>query len=236
MGLNWRSAPLAGGGPAGLQQPGAGRRRGLRGCAAALPSQQPPPSLLGPSPADVGGGGGSTCAASCSGAVTVLVGKRACCAHRAILAAGSEYFARLLAPEGGFAESGAVEVALPDADPSAFAHLLSYMYGTHRGLPCTQLLAVPAELLRPTAELAGRLLMSPAVTAQLTERLAARTTAATVLSDLVWADAHGLTELAERLRAFAVRKRKALELDGVEELAERYPQQAAKLLRAFAKV
>ncbi|KAG2493368.1 hypothetical protein HYH03_008500 [Edaphochlamys debaryana] len=211
-------------------------------------AQQPPPAaqqqelqpstdrllslLAPPGEGDAGGSGGSAPSAP-SGSLTVRVGDRAFPVQRSVLAAGSEYFARLLAPGGGFAESGGAEVSLPDADLAAFVHLLSYMYGTSLGLSgaSSPLLSVPPELLRPTAALAGRLLMGGAV-AVLTERLAAAATPASVLSDLAWADAHGLTDLVERLTAYAVRKRKAVELDGLEEFTERCPQQAAKLLRA----
>ena len=85
-------------------------------------------------------------------------------AHRAVLSDRSEYFKQLL--QGGFAEAreGAGEVALPEADPDAFAALLCYMY--------TGELVVPEPLLRPTAELAGRLLM-PAACGLLQGRLLA---------------------------------------------------------------
>ncbi|KAG2493403.1 hypothetical protein HYH03_008530, partial [Edaphochlamys debaryana] len=183
-----------------------------------------------------GSGGGCSNTATVSGVVTVRVGGGAFEVHRSVLAAGSEYFARLLAPGRGFEETGAPEVALQDADPAAFAHLLSYMYGSSFGLlgAAAALVEAPPELLRPTAALAGRLLMGGAVAA-LTERLAAAATPASVLSDLAWADAHGMTDLAGRLRAFAVRKRKALDSNSVEEFVEQCPQQAAKLLRAFAR-
>ncbi|KAG2482620.1 hypothetical protein HYH03_018462 [Edaphochlamys debaryana] len=180
----------------------------------------------------------TTAAASAgvSGAVAVRVGGHAFTAHRSVLAAGSDYFARLLAPGGSFADSGAAEVALPDADPAAFAHLLSYMYGTSMRLPCTpaELLDVAPELLRPAAALAGRLLMGGAVSA-LTERLAAAATPATVLSDLLWADAYGMTELAGRLRAVALaRPNKGLELGCLlGQGVERCPEQATALMEGL---
>ncbi|KAG2493342.1 hypothetical protein HYH03_008475 [Edaphochlamys debaryana] len=148
------------------------------------------------------------------------------------VSAGSEYFARLLAPGGGFAESGAAEVSLPDADSAAFAHLLSYMYCTSLGAP-PQILALSPDLLRVTTLLAGRLLMGGAVAA-LMDRLAATVRPASVLSDLAWADAHGMTDLAERLRAHAVLNRKSLDPNGLEQLAEECPRQAAELLKSLA--
>ncbi|KAG2493402.1 hypothetical protein HYH03_008529 [Edaphochlamys debaryana] len=131
-------------------------------------------SLLAPPAAEEGAGGSSggdavtqMGSATASGAVTVRVGNRAFLAHRSVLAAGSEYFARLLAPGGGFEESCAAEVTLPDADPAAFAHLMSYMYGTSLRLPgaSSALRTMPPELLRPAAALAWRLSMGGAVAA-----------------------------------------------------------------------
>ncbi|KAG2493303.1 hypothetical protein HYH03_008439 [Edaphochlamys debaryana] len=193
--------------------------------------------LAPPAVAEDADDSGGSSSAALPEIVTVRVGDRAFPVQRSVLAAGSEYFARLLAPGGGFAESGAAEVALPDADPAAFAHLLSYMYGTAMCQPCMHSLlrVTPPELQRPTAALAGRLLVGGGAVAALTERLAAAVTPASVLSDLAWADAHGMTELAERLRAFAVAHRKALNPSGMEELAMQSPLEAARLLAAFAQ-
>ncbi|KAG2493266.1 hypothetical protein HYH03_008403 [Edaphochlamys debaryana] len=140
---------------------------------------------------------------------------------------------------GGFAESGAAEVALPDADPTAFAHLLSYMYGSSLGLPCTpaqMLLSVPFALLRPTAALAGRLLMEGVVVSAFTDQLAAAATPSTVMASLLWAEDHGLNALAARLRSYAIEHRKTLDLRALEDLVESCPKRAkevmSKLLRA----
>ncbi|KAG2496326.1 hypothetical protein HYH03_005558 [Edaphochlamys debaryana] len=166
-----------------------------------------------------------------AGIVTIRVGAETFPAHRSVLAAGSEYFARLLSPDGGFADSGAVEVVLDDdAEPAAFAHLLSYMYCNTMGVSYSQqLLAAPAELLRPTAALAGRLLIGGAVAA-LTDRLAVATTPATVLSDLLWANTHGLAELQARLAAFAMESRKSVDMSCLPECLARCPEVVGGLL------
>ncbi|GLC76039.1 Ankyrin repeat and BTB/POZ domain-containing protein 1 [Pleodorina starrii] len=90
-----------------------------------------------------GGGGGATA----SGAAIVT------------------YFRRLLDPAGGFADSGEAEVSLAEADPEAFGWLLAYMY--------TGELHMPYELLRPAADLAGRLLLPAECAADLQARLLA---------------------------------------------------------------
>ncbi|KAG2493413.1 hypothetical protein HYH03_008538 [Edaphochlamys debaryana] len=178
------------------------------------PSQNPavPSSPLLSLLLEGAGGSGGSCAPvlTASGAegvtirVTVRVGEREFSVPRSVLVAGSEYFAaRLLvrAKGKGSAKTHVGEVTLPDADPAAFAHLLSYMYRASQGLSRASALlrAVPPALLRPTAALAGRLQLDGAV-AVLTERLAAAATPASVLSDLAWADANGFPALAEQLR------------------------------------
>ncbi|KAG2501965.1 hypothetical protein HYH03_000462 [Edaphochlamys debaryana] len=192
---------------------------------------------VGGGSSSAGGGNGINGASLCAaaGVVTVRVGDRAFPAHRSILAAGSDYFARLLAPGGSFADSAAAEVALPDADPAAFVHLLSYMYCSSFGEPCTQVLQPPSELLRPTAALAGRLLMGGAVAA-LTSQLLAAARPDRVLEDLVWADAHGMVELRSRLLNFALTSRRSAALGGVEELVQACPQLAAELMRGLFRV
>ncbi|KAG2482238.1 hypothetical protein HYH03_018821 [Edaphochlamys debaryana] len=177
---------------------------------AAPPSPDRLLDLLAPASLDHAGSGGGSGeaahdAAALTGTVTVRVGGRAFPVQRSVLAAGSDFFARLLAPGGGFADSGAAEVDLPDADPTAFAYLLSYMV------------------------LAERLLMGGAAAA-LTERLAAAATPATALSDLLWADEHGMTDLVARLKAFALANRRCLDLSPLRELVGRCPQLATELL------
>ncbi|KAG2501898.1 hypothetical protein HYH03_000396 [Edaphochlamys debaryana] len=183
-----------------------------------------------------GMGGSSSRAAAFSGTVVICVGDQAFTCQRSVLAAGSEtseYFARLLQPSGEFVERDAMEPSVPDADPAAFAYLQSYMYCMSMGLPRTSLecLAVPPDL-RPTASLAGRLLRGWVVAA-LTEQLAVAATPSTVLADLVWADTHGLTELAARLRACALVHRREVELGELPEVVKGSPGQTVQLLAAL---
>ncbi|GLC52307.1 Ankyrin repeat and BTB/POZ domain-containing protein 1 [Pleodorina starrii] len=158
-----------------------------------------------------GGGEGSDGDSGSSGArsplVTVRVaGGKAFVAHRSVLAARSEYFKTQLAEGGVFRDMGAAEVTLEDAHPEAFGHLLSYLY--------TGTVAVPDELLRPTVELAGRLLLPADCSAQLTVQLLAAATPESVIGDLVWAVQHGMTELVQRLQAYLLRKRKEVKAMG----------------------
>ncbi|PNH00141.1 ARM REPEAT PROTEIN INTERACTING WITH ABF2, partial [Tetrabaena socialis] len=82
--------------------------------------------------------------------VAVLLGGRTFHAHRVILSARCDYFRQLLG--GSFAEGGARQLSLPDADPDAFAVVLRFVYaGTAADIPATQAQAV--------AELADRLLL-----------------------------------------------------------------------------
>lgn len=83
-----------------------------------------------------------------------------------------------------------VHLDLPDAHPDSFAALLLYMY--------TDRLAVPPHLLRPTLELADRLLL-PSCVWGLRRRLAGATWHDTVEGDVRWAEASGCVGLARRL-------------------------------------
>ncbi|KAG2484769.1 hypothetical protein HYH03_016423 [Edaphochlamys debaryana] len=137
------------------------------------------------------------------------VGGEAFDAHRSVLCAGSEFFARML--EGGFAEGGAgptEPVELREADPRAFQALLEYMYSGR--------LDVPDALLRPTCELAGRMLLPPELQGWLQGRLLGRATPGTAIDDLVWADRHGMSELAAQLKARIVRHRALVKAGGGE--------------------
>ncbi len=81
---------------------------------------------------------------------------------------------------------------LPDAHPDSFAALLMYMY--------TDRLAVSPHLLRPTLELADRLLLPGCVWA-LRRRLAGSTWHDTVAGDVRWAEARGCVGLARSMEA-----------------------------------
>ncbi|GLC37258.1 Ankyrin repeat and BTB/POZ domain-containing protein 1 [Pleodorina starrii] len=169
--------------------------------------------------------------------VVVRVGELRLAAHRAVLAAGSDYFLQLL--EGPFTESArlgdgaadsALELQLPEADPDAFAALLCYLY--------TGRLEVPELLLRPAAELAGRLLMADACS-ELQRRLLALASPDSVVDDLAWAEAHSLGELLEGLAGYYVDNcRRVAAAEGSAEalarLAEASPALAARLLLAVS--
>ncbi|KAG2484767.1 hypothetical protein HYH03_016421 [Edaphochlamys debaryana] len=159
--------------------------------------------------------------------VTVGVGGEAFAAHRSVLCAGSEFFARML--EGGFAEGGAgptEPVELKETHPGAFQALLEFFY--------TGRLDVPDALLRPTCELAGRLLLPPELQGWLQGRLLGRATPGTAIDDLIWADRHGMSELAAQLKERIVRHRALVKAGGfaqaaLQRLAEHSPALVAEL-------
>ncbi|GLC35074.1 Ankyrin repeat and BTB/POZ domain-containing protein 1 [Pleodorina starrii] len=160
-------------------------------------------------------------------AVTVRVGgDRFFVVHRAVMAARSEYFRRLLDPAGGFADSGKAKVDLEDADPEVFKWLLPLMY--------TGSSYMPDELLRPAAELAGRLLMPAECAAHLHARLLSTVTPGSVVAELIWAAQHDLAEVVTRLKAYLVRNRREVVFDRLDELAARFPDLAASLVRELA--
>ncbi|KXZ43769.1 hypothetical protein GPECTOR_81g219 [Gonium pectorale] len=128
---------------------------------------------------------------------TVAAGGRTFPAHRLVLAARSEYFARLFAQAGCFSDSGGSQAELPDADPDAFEALLSYMYNG--------VLQPHPELLRPLAELGDRLLLAGPVRARLQRQLAAATSPDRVVGDLLWAEQRGLRQAMAALRAYFLR-------------------------------
>ncbi|KAG2484774.1 hypothetical protein HYH03_016428 [Edaphochlamys debaryana] len=184
--------------------------------------------------------------------------------HRSVLCAGSEFFARML--EGGFAEGGAgptEPVELREADPRAFKPLFDYFYtveawGLGTGLQQVELgrssasgglgslagrspapvsrLDVPDALLRPTCELAGRLLLPPELQGWLQGA-----TPGTAIDDLVWADRHGMSELAAQLKERIVRHRALVGAGGgearaaLERLAEYSTALAAELMQLLTQ-
>ncbi|KXZ45687.1 hypothetical protein GPECTOR_51g672 [Gonium pectorale] len=179
-------------------------------CAGPQPGGRPatavPPERLGrylrlPAAAQNGEEAAAASAAS-RALVSVRVGSKAFAVHRSLLADHSESFAKLYLSANGAASDR--ETVLTDADPDAFELLLEYMYGSGTA----SLRAVPDELLRPVAELAGRLGM-PGVCSQLKERLlAVCSTPKTAATDLVWAERQGLHELVPELKSYFIRHRR----------------------------
>ncbi|KXZ49662.1 hypothetical protein GPECTOR_20g519 [Gonium pectorale] len=181
-------------------------------------------------------GKGTYAGASASGAagsggspvLTVRVGDRAFVVHRGLLAERCGYFKQLLESEG-FAESGADEVTLGEADPEVFGRLLCFIYW--------DLLAVPEAQLRMTLELAGRLLV-PEVCEQLKPRVLTACTPATIISDMLWADAHNLAALIPDLKNYFIHNLKAVAAaapEQLDDLTSRSPALAAEIFRTMAR-
>ncbi|GLC45634.1 Ankyrin repeat and BTB/POZ domain-containing protein 1 [Pleodorina starrii] len=187
-----------------------------------------------------GGGGGAAATAAGIAAATVTVtvnvgdgdGGRAFVVHRAVLTARSEYFKKRLLAAGEDSSRGCVDaIRLPDADPEAFGFLLVYMY--------TGELVVPDVLLRPAVELAAQLRLPAECAAQLQARLLAGVTPGSVVSELVWAEQHGLTKLVTRLQEWLVQRRREVvaatgsptaQNVGLSELISSHPELTAELV------
>ncbi|PNH10719.1 ARM REPEAT PROTEIN INTERACTING WITH ABF2 [Tetrabaena socialis] len=122
--------------------------------------------------------------------VTIVVGGRTFHAHRVLLSARSDYFKQRLG--GGFVDSSAQQLSLPDADPDAFELWLRFIYTGAADIPTAKAAGV--------AELADRLLL-PELREQATAVVEASVSAGTVAGLLLWADARGLAELLSRLKA-----------------------------------
>ncbi|PNW83921.1 hypothetical protein CHLRE_04g215450v5 [Chlamydomonas reinhardtii] len=117
------------------------------------PRPPPPPPSTGPPPRSLASDLGALldgAAGAASSDLTILVGGRAFKAHRVILAARCEYFAKRL-EEGAYADGAKQELELPEAEPAAFEVLLRWLY--------TGAADVPAELAQEVAVLADRLVL-----------------------------------------------------------------------------
>ncbi|KXZ51141.1 hypothetical protein GPECTOR_13g628 [Gonium pectorale] len=190
---------LAGGGGGGGLLPPAPGRPGLAGLAADLGALlDGPPEVAAPD-------------------VDVLVGGRAFPCHRALLGARCEYFRGRFA--SGLADSAGSEIALPDADPDAFALLRRYLY--------TSSLDIPPSLLRPTLELADRLLL-PAAAVVATQQLLTAVTPGSVVADLLWAEARGFASLLAGLKAYY--------LDHAHAVLEEAPASLEQLMTSSPKL
>ncbi|PNH02446.1 ARM REPEAT PROTEIN INTERACTING WITH ABF2 [Tetrabaena socialis] len=141
--------------------------------------------------------------------VAIVVGGRTFHAHRLILSARSDYFAQRLG--GGFADGGAQQLSLPDADPDAFEVTLRFVYTDAADIPAAQAQAV--------AELADRLLL-PELRDKAAAVVEASVSAATVPGLLLWAEARGpaFAGLLSRLKGWFLENRKAVMREAGEEV------------------
>ncbi|KAG2486964.1 hypothetical protein HYH03_014461 [Edaphochlamys debaryana] len=148
-----------------------------------------------------------------------------------VLTTTSAYFARLLAPGGGFANSGAAEAALPYTDPETFAHLLQLMLCACARLPCIPAHHLPVHIRHPVITLAQQLLIDGPVWEALSAGLVQSAGPDTALSDLLLAEAHGMAEAAKGLRVYVIEHRRSVDLGLLDELVERDPGGTVTLVK-----
>ncbi|PNH02015.1 ARM REPEAT PROTEIN INTERACTING WITH ABF2, partial [Tetrabaena socialis] len=159
--------------------------------------------------------------------VAIVVGGRTFHVHRAVLSARSDYFRQRLG--GGFADSSAQHLDLPDADPDAFALLLLFLYTGAADIPPAQAQAVAA--------LADRLLL-PELCRVAADVVVGGVSAGTVVGLLLWAEARGpaFCELLSRLKAWYVDNHQAVlrdARDALKRLAVGHPDLMQQLLEGL---
>ncbi len=165
-------------------------------CHAAATPPSPSPQATGPPPYSLASDLGALLDRQPDGSadVAVEVGGQVFHTHRGVLAARSPYFRQRLLE--GFAECGAQQLSLPDADPAAFALVLRYMYTDSGG-------AIPAGMLLSVGELADRLLL-PGLCEEVGGQLLEGVSAVTVVELILWAERRsvGFAPLLQGLEAW----------------------------------
>ncbi|PNH08000.1 Speckle-type POZ protein [Tetrabaena socialis] len=163
--------------------------------------------------------------------VTVRVGGTDFPAHRAILSARCPYFERHFATSLGEASRKPI-VELPEADPAAFRHILSYVYNADAGD------WADLDAAQRVAELAERLLL-PKLRDEVLRRLVAAVQVASVLPLLAWAERMGFSGAVQELLGFYEdHQGEVLEQEGetMEQLMVANPKLAILVVRAGAKL
>ncbi|PNH06953.1 Speckle-type POZ protein B [Tetrabaena socialis] len=163
--------------------------------------------------------------------VTVRVGGIDFPAHRAILLARCPYFERHFATSVGETSRGSI-VELPEADPAAFRHLLSYVYTADAAE------WEDVDMVQRVAELADRLLL-PKLRDEALRRLVAAVQVASVLPVLAWAERMGFSGAVEELLGFYDDHRSEVleqEEASVEQLMATHPKLAIRLMRTGGKI
>ncbi|KXZ42889.1 hypothetical protein GPECTOR_112g259 [Gonium pectorale] len=155
----------------------------------------------------------------------VVVGDRTFAVHRALVAARCDYFRQRL--EGGFAESGAAQLTLPDADPDAFALVLRFLY--------TGTVDIPAAQVQPVAELADRLLL-PELCRDAQAQVLAQVGPGGVVDAMLWAEGRGpgFSQLLAELKAWCLEhcdEVMRLAEDSMRRLTAEIPSFAFELLK-----
>ncbi|KAG2432693.1 hypothetical protein HYH02_006677 [Chlamydomonas schloesseri] len=192
------------------------------------PPQPPPRADNPPPPRTLAADLGSLLDAGSGADLTIRVSEEAFRAHRAILVARCDYFAKRLA-EDAFADGAQEELDLPDAEPEAFRVLLRWLY--------TGAADIPAAHAAEVAVLADRLAL-PELCAEAQAAVLASVAPRTVVQSLLWAAACApergcsFMQLLAQLKRWYVAhydKVRSQARESVVELMARNPQLAMEL-------